>query len=177
MLWVLLIYSVPSEPTRKRAFIWRELKKAGAVYLRDGVCVLPDGPDTRHALQAVAATVREYEGQATVLEGARLEDETAARLMAQAQTARQSEYAAVVEAAEQLLGHLRRETEHREFTEHELEVLEADLVKLYRWYDQIRARDYVGTGVDRRPSETLAECTEALARFLDETFARAEAAR
>ena len=44
--WLLLIYTVPAEPTRKRAFIWRELKKVGAPYLRDGVCILPERPDT-----------------------------------------------------------------------------------------------------------------------------------
>ena len=40
--WLVLIYTLPPEPTRKRAFVWRELKKIGAVYLRDGVCLLPE---------------------------------------------------------------------------------------------------------------------------------------
>ena len=34
--WLLLIYTVPSQPSRKRAAVWRDVKKAGAVYLRDG---------------------------------------------------------------------------------------------------------------------------------------------
>ena len=33
--WLVLIYTLPAEPTRKRAFVWRELKKLGAVYLRE----------------------------------------------------------------------------------------------------------------------------------------------
>jgi DNA-binding transcriptional regulator PaaX len=55
--WTLLIYTIPSQPTRLRAAIWRELKKLGAVYLRDGVCVLPAGEATSGALAAVAARV------------------------------------------------------------------------------------------------------------------------
>ena len=55
--WRLLIYTVPAQPSRKRAFIWRELKKAGAVYLRDGVCALPERPETAAVLSAVAAKV------------------------------------------------------------------------------------------------------------------------
>ena len=47
--WLLLIYTVPAEPSRKRAAIWRELKKVGAPYLRDGVCILPERPETREA--------------------------------------------------------------------------------------------------------------------------------
>ena len=65
--WLVLIYTVPSEPSRKRAFIWRELKKAGAVYLRDGVCALPERPETLAALSAIAARVEELGGQATLV--------------------------------------------------------------------------------------------------------------
>src|SRR5438270_12933937 len=81
--WRLLIYTVPSEPSRKRAFIWRELKKAGAVYLRDGVAVLPEQAAAVEALQAIAAKVDEFGGEATlvpraVLPGARAQSVIAA---------------------------------------------------------------------------------------------------
>ena len=59
MSWLLLIYRVPAEPSRKRAFVWRELKKVGAVYLRDGVCVLPDQAATRAGLRQVAERMLE----------------------------------------------------------------------------------------------------------------------
>jgi len=32
--WLLLVYRVPSEPTRLRAAVWRRLKSLGAVYLQ-----------------------------------------------------------------------------------------------------------------------------------------------
>jgi len=69
-LWLVLIYTVPAEPSRKRAFIWRELKKVGAVYLRDGVCVLPEGEATAAAFRAIAAKIEEFEGEATLIERA-----------------------------------------------------------------------------------------------------------
>ena len=55
--WLLLIYTVPAEPSRTRAFIWRELKKVGAPYLRDGVCILPERSETAAAARAIAAKV------------------------------------------------------------------------------------------------------------------------
>jgi len=70
--WVLLIYTVPVAPSRKRAAIWRALKQAGAVYLRDGVCALPQREDTAATLRAIAAKVEEFAGQATLVESARL---------------------------------------------------------------------------------------------------------
>jgi hypothetical protein len=42
--WFVLVYKLPSEPSRYRASVWRKLKAAGAVYLQNGVAALPDDP-------------------------------------------------------------------------------------------------------------------------------------
>src|SRR5438067_6952667 len=90
--WLLLIYTVPAQPSRKRAFIWRELKKAGAVYLRDGVCALPERPETAAVLSAVAAKVDEFGGEATLIEAANLPLARAERIIKESQDARKQEY-------------------------------------------------------------------------------------
>jgi hypothetical protein len=168
-LWLLLIYTVPAEPSRKRAAIWRDIKKVGAIYLRDGVCVLPDKAETAAAVRAIAARVDEFEGQATVVEGARLDAARAEWVAAQSRTARGAEYADIARDAERLLEHIARETEHRDFTFGELEELEADLGKLQRWLEQVRARDHFGAGPDPALIDLLARCERDLAVFLDET--------
>src|SRR5215211_583708 len=76
-LWTVLVYTVPAQPTRKRATVWREVKRLGALYLRDGVCALPDTVAARSGLQALADRVQELEGQATVVWEARLSAATA----------------------------------------------------------------------------------------------------
>jgi hypothetical protein len=80
--WLLLIYTVPATPTRKRASIWREVKKIGAVYLHDGVCALPERPETTRAVEAIAARVREFEGDATVVTRARFDAARGAAVVA-----------------------------------------------------------------------------------------------
>ncbi len=35
--WLVLVYRVPSEPTRLRATVWRRLKGLGAVYLQNSI--------------------------------------------------------------------------------------------------------------------------------------------
>ncbi len=171
-LWLLLIYTVPADPSRKRAAIWREIKRVGAVYLRDGVCALPERPETASAMRAIAAKVAEFEGQATLVEAARLDSARADLVVAQARTARAEEYADISHEAERLLAHVARETEHREFTFGELEELESDLGKLKRWTAQVQARDYFGAGADARLLELLDQCVAALAAFLEETASR-----
>ena len=80
--WLLLIYTVPAEPSRKRAYIWSELKKIGAVYARDGVGALPEREEMLTAIQHVAAKVVEFEGQATLAEGVQLPGRPAAAVVA-----------------------------------------------------------------------------------------------
>jgi hypothetical protein len=171
--WLLLIYTVPANPTRKRAYIWREVKKIGAVYLRDGVCVLPERPDTIRAVQAIASRVHEFEGDATVVTGAIFDAPRGEVVVAALRSARADEYAEVTREAERLFEHISRETTHREFTFPELEELEEDLAKLRRWMSQVQARDYFPEASMRESAERLlARCEAALAEFLEEAAAR-----
>jgi hypothetical protein len=160
--WLLLVYTVPAQPTRKRAFVWRMLKKLGAVYLRDGVCVLPDRPESGAGLQAVAEKALEFGGQAALVTDAQLDPATIEAVRQEAQHARRAEYTAVVEAGSALVAHIRRESRHRDLGPSELELVENDLVKLRRWRDQIRARDYFSAEAGAEAEDVLAECRAAL---------------
>jgi hypothetical protein len=175
--WLLLIYTVPSEPSRLRAAVWRDLKKAGAVYLRDGVAVLPDRPPTRVTFREVVAKIDEFGGQATLVADARLDDERSAALIAQAKTAREEEYREIAQEAERFLAHVAREREHRDLTFAEVEEIEEDLGKLRRWADQVRARDYFGAVDASGLDGALARCETALASFLDAAYRHGEGAR
>jgi hypothetical protein len=165
--WLLLIYTVPAEPSRKRAAIWRELKKVGAPYLRDGVCILPERPATRERLGAIATKVEEFGGDATLVSGARLSETRAIALVEQFRAARAAEYGEIAREADRLLEHVARETEHRQFTYAELEELEGDLGKLRRWTDQVLARDYLGDGQPEDLAAVLDRCEHALGAFLE----------
>src|SRR5689334_1214788 len=90
--WHVLIYTVPSEPSRLRATVWRELKKAGGVYLRDGVCALPARPETAQEFRAIATRVEDLGGKAILIEDARLDPAHAQEIVDQANAARAAEY-------------------------------------------------------------------------------------
>ena len=42
LAWRTLIYRVPAEPASKRVSVWRDLKRLGALYLQQCVCIVPD---------------------------------------------------------------------------------------------------------------------------------------
>lgn len=176
MTWLLLIYTVPSEPSRKRAYIWREVKKVGALYLRDGVCALPEREETTAAFRQIAAKVVEFEGEATVVTAAHLDDARTAALIDAMHAARAVEYDELTGEAKGFIAHVQRETEHREFTFAELEELEGDLAKLKRWMEQVRARDYFASAQAEDVMTLFTRCEEELAAFM-ETAAREDEAR
>jgi len=63
MHWQLLILSLPTENATARMRAWRALKASGAVVLRDGVYLLPEGDAARATLAAIAEDVDAAGGQ------------------------------------------------------------------------------------------------------------------
>ncbi len=62
--WLLLHYKLPSKPSALRVYIWRKLKRMGAILLHDAVWVLPSLPRTAEQIQWLAAEIEEMGGNA-----------------------------------------------------------------------------------------------------------------
>lgn len=64
----MLLYKVPPEPTAGRVYIWRKLKRLGAILLHDSVWLLPATARTREHFQWLAAEIVELGGEASIWE-------------------------------------------------------------------------------------------------------------
>lgn len=62
--WILLTYKLPSEPSARRVYIWRKLKRLGALTIFDAVWVLPDTPRAHEQFQWLSAEIQEMGGEA-----------------------------------------------------------------------------------------------------------------
>ena len=62
--WLLLHYKLPNKPSALRVYIWRKLKRLGAILIHDAVWVLPDLPRTAEQVQWLAAEIEEMGGHA-----------------------------------------------------------------------------------------------------------------
>jgi hypothetical protein len=160
--YALLIYTVPASPTRKRAAVWREVKRLGALYLRDGVCALPDTSAARAGLEALAERIQSLDGQATLVWEGHLSAAAALAIHADWVHARQLEYAEVAEAAADLRQHILQEARHHGFERAERVSLLGDLARMERWLDQVVARDYLQAGDPTSIAATLTACRAAL---------------
>ncbi len=122
--WLLLLYKVPSEPTARRVYIWRKLKRLGAILLHDAAWVLPDNARTREQFQWLAGEIADMGGEAHLWQS---------RLALPGQNeALVRQFVEQVEAAYQ---EVRAGLAHRE----------RDLAALAQQYQQVRQKDYFGS--------------------------------
>ena len=61
--WLLLLYKIPRTPSAPRVYVWRKLKRTGAILLHDAVWVLPDLPRTAEQIQWLTAEIQEMGGE------------------------------------------------------------------------------------------------------------------
>jgi hypothetical protein len=173
--WLLLIYTVPSQPTRKRAYVWRELKKLGAVYLRDGVALLPRRPDLEGRLREIVERVEEYEGTADLVVSPQFPEERAAALVQRFQEERLAEFREVYHACVRFLRDVLHEVDTDDFGFPDVDNLDSELARLHRWYEQIDDRNYFNAPGSDRVRTILAKCDEAFERFATTASSRVAA--
>jgi hypothetical protein len=60
--WLLLHYKLPNKPTALRVYVWRKLKRLGAILLHGAVWVLPENSRTTEQVQWLTAEIQEMGG-------------------------------------------------------------------------------------------------------------------
>jgi ChrB-like protein len=121
-LWVVLVYKIPREPAAGRVYVWRKLKRLGALLLHDAVWLLPETPWTREQFQWLAVEIRELGGDALVWESRMVLPGQDDALVQQFFAEVEHDYQAILTAMHQA---------------------DADLAALARQYQQVQARDYL----------------------------------
>jgi hypothetical protein len=174
--WLLLIYTLPSQPTRKRAYVWRELKKAGAVYLRDGVALLPRLPHLEEQIRLVATRIEEYEGTVDLIPSPQFSEQRSRVLVDRFQEERLEEYRELYHACVRFLRDVLHQVDADDFGFPDVDNLDSELGRLRRWHEQIFARDYFGAPEAHRVRDILAKCEEAFERFSTTASSRVDPA-
>jgi hypothetical protein len=167
--WLLLVYRVPSEPSRLRATVWRRIKSLGAIYLQSSAAALPASTAAERALRKLRSEILDMAGTAALLSCEVLAGES--DIQAQFQAARDDEYDEIVDKCADFLAGIEKEYQEAHFSYAELEENEVDLVKLRTWLQRIRERDVFGaTGLQQAVS-SLAECEEKLEAYAARVYA------
>src|SRR5947208_9403929 len=104
-LWLLLLFSLPTNRNTERVAIWRRLKKIGAVPLKTSTYLLPDEPAQYEQFQWLAQQIRDYGGDSTLVRAQEIEGLSHEKVIAMFNDARAKDYA---ELRKSLQGFIRR---------------------------------------------------------------------
>ena len=161
--FLLLVYRIPTEPTRLRAGVWRKIKGLGAVYVQNSAAALPATPANERALRALRAEIDELGGTAFLFDTALVAGRD--HLVALFNAQRDDEYDEVVDRCEDYLRQISKEYDATHFTYAELEENDVDLAKLKSWLERIENRDAFGATRRTAAEAALVRCEEALEEY------------
>ena len=136
MNWLILHYKLPAQPSALRVYVWRKLKRLGAILLNDAVWVLPDTPRTAEQMQWLSTEIQEMQGDVNLWRSNLLIGKTEESLITEFTEQVDKEYAVLLK---------------------KLSKKNPDISELSRQYQQITGKDYFHSEVGKQVKEKLLE--------------------
>lgn len=169
----MLIYRVPTESSRARVAVWRDLKRLGGLYVQQAVCVLPDRDHLRESLDRVRERITELGGSSIFLELRDVGEDAQRQFVDGFRANSAKEYAEIVEECDtKFVKEIEFERFRENYTFEEAEEIRQDLEKLRRWLDRVEERDWMGADGREDARGRVAACEELLEQFEADVYER-----
>ena len=168
--WLLLTYKIPPEPASKRIAVWRRLKSMGAVYLQNGVCLLPRTDDHARRMKILENEIAEMAGDAVIPETVAFDRAQEDKVVARFKADRDDAYREFIDKCDDFETDIAKETTAQHFTYNELEENDVELKKLQGWLEKIRKLDFYGGAVATEAAERLKGCESLLDAYAQRVF-------
>ena len=170
---MLLIYRVPTDSSRARVAVWRDLKRLGGLYVQQAVCVLPDRDDVRAHLQRIRARLDDLGGSSIFLTLRDVDEDVHQQFVDGFREQSAKEYAEIVEECEtKFFKEIEFERFRENYTFEEAEEIRQDLEKLRRWLGKVEGRDWMGAEGKQLARKKVAECETLLEQFESDVYER-----
>jgi hypothetical protein len=100
--WLLYTFTLPAGHASQRVEVWRKLLRYGALALGNSGYLLPNQPANQERFEWLAAAVRKYRGEASVVRVQSIDNPPAAQLIARFSEARDREYQGLIRDVQKL---------------------------------------------------------------------------
>ena len=171
--WLLLIYRAPSDSSRARVAVWRELKRLGGFYVQQSVCVLPDREDLRSSLERIRERISSRGGSSVFVTLRDVDEDARKQFVEGFRSQSAKEYAEIVEECEtKFFKEIEFERFRQNYTFEETEEIRQDLEKLRRWLDKVEGRDWMKADGRTLARDKVAECERLLEEFEADVYER-----
>jgi hypothetical protein len=192
--WLLLVFTLPAKRASQRVEVWRKLQRYGVVALGNSGYLLPNGSSNQERFEWLAAAVRHYGGNASVVEVQAIDNLSKAQLIGRFKEARAREYREIIKDLNKLaplllrkrlgrqLTHLRSRFQEIASVDFFQSPLQAHVEKLIKRAEnnasripptvsrrKLRVQDYQGKIWVTRPRPGIDRCASAwlIRRFID----------
>ncbi len=169
MKWIFFSHSLPADPSKKRVFVWRQLKKLGAVNYQS-VWVLPFSRERVEALKQLLQFIEENGGEGLIIEGKSLTQRQEERIQRVFIESRNQEYRELIEKCEDFFREIDFEIQRRNFIFVEVEENEEELEKLKLWLKKVRQRDVLGAPLYPQVLKKIKACEKRFEEFARKVY-------
>ena len=148
--WLLLTFTLPSAKASERVSVWRKLQKWGSISLRNAGYIVPNDVANQERLEWLAASIRNSQGEASILQVQGIDDIPLRTLQEQFRQARTADYEGLINEVKKLKPAARG--------------VSTQLARLRRRYDEIVAIDFFENPLRRRAEDALRQAEVPRAR-------------
>jgi hypothetical protein len=142
----------------------------GAVYLQNGVCILPKTDDHVRRLKMLENEIAGMGGESVILETVALDRSQEEKVVARFKADRDEEYREYLGKCADFEAEIAKETATSHFTYAELEENDVDLKKLQSWLEKIRKLDFYGATLAAEAEQRLRTCETLLDAYAQRVF-------
>ena len=164
MKWIFFSHRLPPKPSKLRVYVWRQLKKIGAVSYQS-VWVIPYMKNLLSDLESLASHIETYGGGSLLIEGKPINKAEQDRILKAFLEASTEEYQEIANKCDDFLKEIASEIARRNFIFAEVEENEEDLDKLKNWFKKVEERHLVKNPLRKLAAQKLKLCEKALEDF------------
>jgi len=169
MKWLFFSYSLPAEPSKARVYVWRQLRKLGAVNYQS-VWVIPHSGDRLNELKKLIEDVEEYQGTSLLIAGNILLKDQEESIIKAFIDSRNEEYREIIEKCEDFFKEIEFEIGRQNFIFAEVEENEEELDKLKQWLKKVEKRDVIKPPLRKTAMDKVKMCEKIFEDFARRVF-------
>jgi vacuolar-type H+-ATPase subunit I/STV1 len=164
MKWLFFSYSLPAEPSKARVYVWRQLRKLGAVNYQS-VWVIPHSAERLGELKRLIADIEKYQGTSLLITGNILIKAQEESITKEFVDSRNEEYQEIIHKCDEFFAEIEDEINRQNFIFAEVEENEEELDKLKQWLKKVEKRDVIKPPLRKEAIDKVKICEKIFEDF------------
>jgi hypothetical protein len=165
--WLVVLYDVPSSPSKLKVRLWREFKRIGALYPQLSICVVPDNTKSMESIKNIEKLLNnEHDFTVLTAKGRGIKDQ--GKILSMFRIERDKQFEEILEECQEFIDEIKLNVTNKKTTQEEAEEMEEVLEGLYRWFDRVKAIDWDEKSmISTKVEKLLKKCGSAMDGFAE----------